>query len=93
MNTIIKARGLWHPNEKGTTSAAFRVDRNRHLMSLVTMIGPSPDWFVGISGVDLCTADCAWADEANFDLFPFDAGTDSGVTYMVPNKSLPTYRV
>jgi len=53
-NTIIKARGLRHPNVKGQTSAAFRVERSRDLMSLVTMIGPSPDWFVGVSGYDLC---------------------------------------
>lgn len=52
-------------------------------MSLVTMIGPSPDWFVGLSGIDLCTTNCTWAEEAYYDLFPYDAGTDSGITYMV----------
>jgi len=83
INTIIKARGLWHPNEREKTSAAFRVDRNRHLMSLVSMIGPSPDWIVGISDLQLCLANCTWLEDAQLDLFPFDAGTDSGITYMV----------
>lgn len=52
-------------------------------MSLVTMIGPSPDWFVGVSGYDLCTSNCTWMEEADFDLFPYDAGTDNGISYMV----------
>jgi hypothetical protein len=55
-------------------------------MSLVTMIGPSPDWFVGVSGFDLCLSNCTWMEDASFDLFPYDAGTDSGITYMVSWK-------
>ena len=47
------------------------------------MFGPSPDWCVGISSINLCLPDCSWVDERAFDLRPFDAGTDNGYTYMV----------
>ncbi|RCN25296.1 Spondin N protein, partial [Ancylostoma caninum] len=50
------------------------------------MFGPSPDWCVGISSVNLCLPDCSWVAERTFDLLPFDAGTDSGPTYMSPNS-------
>lgn len=37
------------------------------------------------SSVNLCLPDCSWVEERSFDLLPFDAGTDSGPTYMSPN--------
>ncbi|VDO18136.1 unnamed protein product [Brugia timori] len=50
------------------------------------MFGPSPDWCVGISSVNLCLPDCTWIPERTFELLPFDAGTDNGPTYMSPNN-------
>ncbi|XP_008582846.1 PREDICTED: spondin-1 [Galeopterus variegatus] len=55
-------------------------------MSFLTMMGPSPDWNVGLSAEDLCTKECGWAQKVVQDLIPWDAGTDSGVTYESPNK-------
>lgn len=52
-------------------------------MSFLSMLGPSPDWNVGLSGEDLCTRDCGWLQRLVTDLIPWDAGTDSGVTYEV----------
>lgn len=52
-------------------------------MSFLTMLGPSPDWNVGLSGEDFCTKDCGWVQKHVADLIPWDAGTDSGVTYEV----------
>lgn len=68
---------------RSAPSAEFSVDRARHLMSFLTMLGPSPDWNVGLSGEDLCTRDCGWVQRLVKDLVPWDAGTDSGVTYEV----------
>lgn len=68
---------------RAAPSAEFSVDRARHLMSFLTMLGPSPDWNVGLSGEDLCTRDCGWVQRLVKDLVPWDAGTDSGVTYEV----------
>lgn len=49
------------------------------------MFGPSPDWVVGVSGLNLCRKDCTWEPSLDFDLYPWDSGTDSGISYMSPN--------
>ncbi|XP_066146620.1 spondin-1 [Euwallacea fornicatus] len=85
LRTIIKAAGLWHPHVNTNTSTSFKVDRRHHLVSLASMFGPSPDWVVGLNGFNLCLKNCSWMPEVNIDLFPYDAGTDSGITYMSPN--------
>jgi hypothetical protein len=47
------------------------------------LTGPTPDWIVGVSGLNLCNKDCTWTEQKIIDLYPWDAGTDSGITYMV----------
>uniref|UniRef100_A0A5S6Q5X9 Spondin-1 n=1 Tax=Trichuris muris TaxID=70415 RepID=A0A5S6Q5X9_TRIMR len=90
VRTIIKARGLWYPNVQGVTRAMFRVDKYHHLASLASMLGPSPDWVVGVSSFNLCLKNCSWIDEKTFYLYPFDAGVDGGITYMSQNNpSIP----
>ncbi|XP_046624177.1 spondin-1-like isoform X5 [Neodiprion virginianus] len=88
IRTIIKARGISYPNVTGKTFAVFRVDQKHHLMSLVTMIDPSPDWIVGVSGLELCLTNCSWVEHRELNLFPYDAGTDSGITYL--SQDTPT---
>ncbi|GIY74434.1 spondin-1 [Caerostris extrusa] len=88
IRTIIKARGLWYPNVQGKTFAVFRVDKFHHLMSLLSMLGPSPDWIVGVSALELCLKNCSWVTEKVMNLYPWDAGTDSGMTYIT--AKLPT---
>lgn len=83
IRTIIKARGLAFPNVTGKTFAVFRVDQLHHVMSFVSMIDPSPDWFLGVSSLELCLANCTWVESKVLDLYPWDAGTDSGPTYIV----------
>uniref|UniRef100_A0A8C2ZGT8 Spondin-1 n=1 Tax=Cyclopterus lumpus TaxID=8103 RepID=A0A8C2ZGT8_CYCLU len=88
--TVIKTKAqwpAWQPlNLRAAPSAEFSVDRTRHLMSFLTMLGPSPDWNVGLSGEDLCTKECGWVQRLDTGLIPWDAGTDNGVTYESPNK-------
>lgn len=83
LRTLIKAAGLWYPNVNTNTSANFHTDRVHHKLSVVSMFGPSPDWVVGVSGLNLCEQDCTWKDSLDIDLYPWDAGTDNGITYMV----------
>jgi spondin-1 len=90
IRTIIKARGISYPNVTGKTFAVFRVDAQHHLVSLVSMIYPSPDWFVGISGLELCLSNGSWVEQKVISLYPFDAGTDAGMTYISPDQpSIP----
>lgn len=68
----------------GTASARFEIDFPHPRVTLVTMIAPSPDWFVGVSGLELAQ-DGTWIDELSVDLHPYDAGTDDGATFLAPN--------
>ena len=56
------------------------------MVTLVSMIAPSPDWFVGVHGLALLE-DAMWKDEIVVQLFAYDAGTDSGVTYASANQA------
>jgi hypothetical protein len=64
----------------GSASIEFDVSQGFPLVTLVTMIAPSPDWFVGVSGLALFE-NSQWRDQVRVDLAGFDAGTDSGATY------------
>ncbi|XP_063223488.1 spondin-1 [Bacillus rossius redtenbacheri] len=81
IRTIIKARGIGYPNVTGKTFAVFRVDNKNHLVSVVSKIAPSPDWYVGLSGLELCLPNCSWVEKLSVELYPWDAGTDNGVSY------------
>ena len=39
----------------------------------------------------MCLPDCTWMDSHEEDLFPFDAGTDSGISYNVGLQLLEIY--
>ncbi len=56
------------------------------LLTLVSMIAPSPDWFIGINSVSLVDGDGSWREEISVDLYPLDSGTDSGTDYTSPNE-------
>jgi hypothetical protein len=49
-------------------------------ISLVTMLAPSPDWFTGVHGVSMI-ANAQWRSTFVVDLFPYDSGTDNGLTF------------
>ena len=72
------------PVSPGNVKVTFEVNLDCPFVSMVTMIAPSPDWFVGVSGLSLLQ-DGAWVDGLTINLLPFDAGTDSGPTYASPN--------
>jgi hypothetical protein len=51
------------------------------LLTLLSMIAPSPDWMIAVNSISLVDGNGDWIDEINIDLYPYDAGTDSGVDY------------
>ena len=65
-------------NVNFTTTASFSK------LTLVTMIAPSPDWFAGVGGLELLV-DGRWQDDVELLLGPYDAGTDSGISYTSSN--------
>ncbi len=64
----------------GVEAVEFDVTTAFPYVTLVSMIAPSPDWFVGVNGLPLI-ANGQWRDEVIVPLFPWDAGTDNGATY------------
>ena len=70
-----------------TGSRTFRVEfsRTHPLLTLLSMIGPSPDWFVGVSGLSLLDGSDAWRSSHTVDLFPYDAGTEDGENFSLSN--------
>jgi hypothetical protein len=63
------------------TISAFTVSHSHPLVTLVSMIAPSPDWFVGVHGLPLVDDQGKWRDEVIVILYPYDAGSDDGVDY------------
>ncbi|KAF7238662.1 Spondin-2 [Varanus komodoensis] len=72
------------PSGTGQTYTEFEAHSRHPLVSLAVRIVPSPDWFVGIDSVNLCDKD-HWKQQLTLELFPYDAGTDSGFTFSSPN--------
>lgn len=75
------------PLSPGSVSLEFDISQSHPLVTLVTMVAPSPDWFTGVSGLALFEGG-RWVDERRVDLYPHDAGTDGGTTYDAPDLPL-----
>lgn len=66
----------------GNTSVVeFTVSADNPLMSFVSRLSPSPDWFVGLDSFSLLNSDNTLVEERTFTLSFYDGGTDSGSTY------------
>lgn len=77
---VIRGTGSGSPDE---ISADFILSPEYPLFTMVTMIAPSPDWFVGVYDIALYE-NGRWLDHY-IELYPWDAGTDSGTTYTSSN--------
>lgn len=64
----------------GATSLEFDIRRDFPLVTLVSMVAPSPDWFVGVHDLNLIERG-DWVPLKAIPLLPYDAGTDDGVTF------------
>ena len=69
----------------GEIRARFEARAEHPLVSFVTMIAPSPDWFTGAADVALMTRG-RWVEEVTVPLWAWDGGTDGGATYEAPNQ-------
>ncbi len=62
------------------TISNLQVSEDFPLLTLVSMIAPSPDWMIAINSLNL-RDNGNWKSTISVDLFPYDAGTDSGMNY------------
>ena len=81
--SVVTGRGIGSP--ASTTISEVVVTLDHPLITLVTMIAPSPDWFVGTAGQSLQNEFGQWVDELTVVLYPYDSGTDDGSSYRSPN--------
>ncbi len=70
---------------RASTTIEFQAARDFPLVTVVTMIAPSPDWFVGVSGLSLLDEEGEWRSSLHVDLFPYDAGTEEGTEFSLSN--------
>lgn len=83
VDNIFQGSGTKSP---GITSLQFKVNTLHPYVSAISMIAPSPDWFVGIRDVNLYEGN-EWLEKKVFDLKLYDAGTDSGVNFSSDNAT------
>ena len=65
----------------------FEIQRSQPLVSLVGMIAPSPDWFYGVSAVELLH-EGRWVSSLAVPINAWDSGGDGGTTYMAEDMDL-----
>lgn len=70
----------------GRVTTTITVTQDHPLITMVSMIAPSPDWFVGVHAYPLFE-NGQWLEEVTIDLLPYDAGTDSGSNYVSANQA------
>ena len=68
----------------GTVSLEFTAVASHPFVTLVSMLAPSPDWFVGVSALALLE-DGAWKARVEVPLIVYDAGTDDGARFTSAN--------
>ncbi|GAL66671.1 T9SS type A sorting domain-containing protein [Jejuia pallidilutea] len=76
-------------NNSSATISGVSVNEDFPLITLVSMVAPSPDWFIAVNGENLRSGNPAvnngWRDTFTMDVFVYDAGTDSGADYTSGN--------
>ncbi len=80
------------PGPVGTfTKSSLQVNENFALITLVSMVAPSPDWFIAVNSVNLRSGNSGinngWKDTFTMDVFAYDAGTDDGTNYSSPDAA------
>ena len=66
-------------------NVTFTSDHPR--ITLTSMIAPSPDWFVGVSGRSLLDSSGSWVSSLTVNLYPWDAGTENGTEFSLSNPA------
>ena len=83
VNSVIQEEGI--AAELGSVTFEITVDKASPHLSLVSALQPSPDWFVGVSGLSLLDESGAFVSELEVALEVYDAGTDRGASFFGPN--------
>jgi len=85
-NVTISTPGFFPDNKSSTRKIDdITIDKDHSLLSSISMVAPSPDWFTGFYNVQPIQDDM-WMESFTILTYPWDAGTDSGTSYTSPNQ-------
>jgi len=89
-NVLISGAGV--NSSPGEVSLEFDIASTHSLVSVVSMLAPSPDWFIAVSSVNLI-GNNEWVNKT-ITVEIYDAGTDNGSTFLSPDfPSLPPFPI
>jgi hypothetical protein len=55
------------------------------MVSVVSMLAPSPDWFIAVSNINLIE-NAEWVSSKTITVDIYDSGTDNGATFTSPDE-------
>lgn len=70
----------------GVREVEFEITQAMPRVTVATMVAPSPDWFVGVSGLSLLGPDGNWMNVSR-PLMVYDAGTEIGFSFSLNNPA------
>lgn len=74
------------PSATGSKTSTIYCNSNYSFVSMASMIAPSPDWFIGLSGLNLY-ANKKWVADTTVQLFVYDSGTEDGDVFDYSNQA------
>lgn len=69
-----------------SSSVTIKATEDFPLLSVITMVAPSPDWVVGVHDLPL-RENGEWVESKTIELEVYDVGTDSGTRFTSGNQS------
>lgn len=72
------------PSTITSANANFYCNSNYTRVSFESMLGPTPDWFVGINSINLYNGS-RWVTDTTINLYAYDAGTEEGDVFGYTN--------
>ena len=84
--SVIRGSGNIGPTSSSTiNTVTLTTDHPR--VTLLSMVAPSPDWFVGVFGLSLLDSQGEWLPSRVVNLYPWDAGTEDGTEFSLSNPA------
>jgi len=68
-------------------SANITLTTSHALISLASMVAPTPDWFLGVGGLSVLDEAGAFRDDLSADVHTYDAGTEEGSGFSLSNAA------
>lgn len=78
-------------NNSNANFSSLEISEDFPLITLISMVAPSPDWFIAVNSLNLRSGNNAvnngWKDTFTMDVFVYDSGTDDGTNYSSANSA------